>query len=184
MVSSVSLDLETTVLLASSSQAAALTVLVGSTGDPVDAGITADSLVARVDEDNLEKFESSILVDPVRVEDTEISAATSSTLFGQRLQVAVPLQANNTLIGGLTVGATIGDGLLATSTANTNTVDNVSLLGLVAETAGLIGARRSACAVHRGELAVFPCTNTQNKAKGIRLLLLVQLFKILVGTYA
>jgi hypothetical protein len=44
-------------------------------------------------------------------------------------------------------------GPLATSTADANAVDNVTLLGLVAETAGLVGARRAAGTVDDLELA-------------------------------
>lgn len=44
---------ETTALLARSRESAALAVLVDGLGDPVDAGIAADSLVLGVDEDDL-----------------------------------------------------------------------------------------------------------------------------------
>lgn len=47
----------------------------------------------------------------------------------------------------------LGNGPLATSTANTDTVDNVALLGLVTETAGLVGTRRAAGTVDNLELA-------------------------------
>lgn len=46
-----------------------------------------------------------------------------------------------------TIGGTLGGGSLAATAADTDTVDNVSLLGLVAETAGLVGARRAGSAV-------------------------------------
>lgn len=39
-----------------------------------------------------------------------------------------------------TIGSTLGDGLLATTTADADTVDDIALLGLVTETAGLVGA--------------------------------------------
>ena len=42
---------------------------------------------------------------------------------------------------------------LATSTADADAVDNVTLLGLVSETAGLVGARGAACAVDDLKLA-------------------------------
>ena len=47
----------------------------------------------------------------------------------------------------------LGNGPLATSTANTDTVDNVALLGLISETAGLVGTRRAAGTVDDLELA-------------------------------
>lgn len=47
---------DTSALLASSSETTALAVLVDWLDDPVDAGIAADGLVLRVDEDDLEVF--------------------------------------------------------------------------------------------------------------------------------
>jgi hypothetical protein len=47
----------------------------------------------------------------------------------------------------------LGGGPLAASTADTAAVDNVTLLGLVSETAGLVGARRTAGAVDDLQLA-------------------------------
>jgi hypothetical protein len=52
-----------------------------------------------------------------------------------------------------TVSGTLGDGALAATAADTGTVDNVTLLGLVTETTGLIGARRARGTVDGVELA-------------------------------
>ena len=38
-----------------------------------------------------------------------------------------------------TVGSTLGSGLLAATAADTHTVDDIALLGLVTEAAGLVG---------------------------------------------
>lgn len=51
---------------------------------------------------------------------------------------------------------TLGYRLLAVTTADTHTVDHVALLGLVAETTGLIGARWAGRAVDNIQLAVLP----------------------------
>ncbi len=40
-----------------------------------------------------------------------------------------------------TIGGTLGNGLLATTTADTHAVDDIALLGLVTEAASLVGAR-------------------------------------------
>ena len=45
------------------------------------------------------------------------------------------------MVGWLSVSSTLLDLLLATSTADTDTVDNVSLLGLVTKSASLVWAR-------------------------------------------
>ena len=52
-----------------------------------------------------------------------------------------------------TVGGTLGHGALATTAADADTVDNVSLLGLVSKTTGLVGARRARGAVDDVQLA-------------------------------
>lgn len=46
-----------------------------------------------------------------------------------------------------TIGSTLGGRSLATTTADTHTVDNIALLGLVTETASLVGARGARGAV-------------------------------------
>ena len=99
-----------------------------------------NSLVLRVDEDNLVVLVDTVLVNPVRVEDTKVTASATNTLLGGAPQAPLGLQLVNTLANGLAVGGTLGDGLLAVTAADTDTVDNVALLGLVPKTAGLVGA--------------------------------------------
>jgi hypothetical protein len=88
-------------LLASGSETTGLAVLVDGVDDPVDAGIAADSLVLRVDEDDLEVLVGGVLVDPVRVEHAQIGAAAADTLLGSRLQRSLVLELVHTLVGGL-----------------------------------------------------------------------------------
>jgi hypothetical protein len=52
-----------------------------------------------------------------------------------------------------TIGSTLGSRSLATTTADTNAVDNVALLGLVTKTAGFVRARRTGRTVDNVELA-------------------------------
>jgi hypothetical protein len=56
---------QSTRLLAGSSEATRLAVLVNWLDDPVDAGITADGLVLGIDEDDLKVLVGRVLVDPV-----------------------------------------------------------------------------------------------------------------------
>jgi hypothetical protein len=144
---------ETTRLLAGGGEATALAVLVDGVRDPVDAGIAADGLVLGVDKDDLVVLVGRVLVDPVRVENAQVGAAAADTLLSGRLERALVLELVDTLVGGLAVGGTLGGGPLAASTADTAAVDNVTLLGLVSETAGLVGARRTAGAVDDLQLA-------------------------------
>ena len=112
--------------------------------------------MAGVNEDNLKVLVDTILINPVRIQNSEVSASASNTLFSDTLQTSLRLQLGNTLVDGLAVGGTLGDVLLAVTTTDTNTIDNVALLGLVAETAGLVGARGTRGSVDDLQLAVLP----------------------------
>jgi len=173
---------ETTGLLAGGGEATGLAVLVDGGDDPVDAGVLADGLVLGVDEDDLVVLVGRVLVDPVRVEDAQVGAAAADTLLSSGLERALVLQLVDTLVGGLacvarmtwsvglcglfldsaqeraecgerTVSGTLGSGPLATTTADTHAVDDITLLGLVAEAASLVGARGARGAVDDVQLA-------------------------------
>ena len=53
---------------------------------------------------------------------------------------------------------TLGDLLLAVAAADTDTVDNVALLGLVAETAGLVRTRGTRGTVDDVQLTILPAS--------------------------
>lgn len=92
---------ETTGLLAGGGKTTSLAVLVDGVDDPVDAGVDADGLVLGVDEDDLVVLVGRVLVDPVRVEDSEVSASAADTLLGGSLEGSLVLQLVDTLVGGL-----------------------------------------------------------------------------------
>lgn len=52
----------------------------------------------------------------------------------------------------LTEGGTLGGGTLAATTADAHAVDDIALLGLVSEAAGLVGARGAGRAVDNVQL--------------------------------
>jgi len=183
LVDKMALADETTTVATGTGDTAEFTMLHRRTGNPVDARVTADGLVHRVDEDDLEELVDSILVNPVRVKDAEGTALAADTLLSDGAEVASLLDATDTHALRLTVSDTLGKRALAATTADTNTVDDVTLLGLVAETASLIGAGRAGRTVDRGELAVFPATHTKEEAHAVGLLLLPEFLEILVGTH-
>ena len=173
----------TAALLAGRSKTTGLTVLVNGVGDPVDAGIAADGLVVGVDTDDLEVLVHTVLVHPVRVEHTQIGSLTTNALLSENAKRTVGLKVVHTLMDGLTISSTLRSMLLAVSTAHADTVDHVALLGLVTQTAGLVGARRTRGAVDNVQLAVLPAAHTQEEAEDVALLLLVELLEVLVGTH-
>jgi hypothetical protein len=91
---------QTTRLLASCGKTSGFAVFVDGVDDPADARITADGLVLRVDEDDLEVLICGVLVDPVRVENTQVGATTTDTLLSSRLEGSLVLELVHTLVGG------------------------------------------------------------------------------------
>ena len=92
---------QTSGLLAGGSETSGFAVLVDRVDDPVDTGIATDSLVLRVDEDDLEVLVGRILVDPVGVENTQVGATTTDTLLGGGLEGSLVLELVDTLVGWL-----------------------------------------------------------------------------------
>ena len=79
-------------------------------------------------------------------------------------------------------GAThLGQLLLAAATADAHAVDAKALLGLVAQVARLLGARRARGTVDDRKLAVLPAAHAEQEADGVRLLLAPDLLEVLEG---
>jgi hypothetical protein len=180
---SMALNSQTSSLLTSGGQTSQFSVLVDGTADPVDLGVVSDGLVGGVDEDDFVVFISGILSNPVRVEDSETTDLSADSFFSDGSQVSGELELDNTLVGGLTADDTLSDGLLSTTSSDSNSVDDVTLLGLVTESSGLIRSGGSRASVDGGELSVFPSSKTKNEVQDVGLLLLPKLFKIFVGTH-
>jgi hypothetical protein len=131
----------TTGFLANGGETTSFTALVDGIDDPVDAGITTDGLVRGIDKDDFKVLVGSILVDPVRVEDTEVSALATDTFFSSGLERALVLELVHTFVDRLAIGSTLVDRSLTATTTDTDTVDHKSLLGLVSQTTSLVRAR-------------------------------------------
>lgn len=83
----------------------------------------------------------------------------------------------------LTVVDTLGNSLLSVTSLHSDSVHNVTLLGLVTESVSLIWSRWLACSVDSWELSVFPCSKSENESHDIRLLLIPELLKVLVCSH-
>jgi len=175
---------QATVLLADTGKATSLATLVHGLRDPVDPGVAADSLVAGVNENDLVVFVDTVLVHPVRVEHTKVTAPPANTLLRHAPQTTLRLEVVNTLADGLAVGRTLGDVFLAVTPPHTYTVDDVALLGLVAKAASLVGAGWARGTVDDIELAVLPAPHAEEESEDIRLLFLVELANVLVSPHA
>ena len=89
---------DTSGLLSSGGETTEFSVLVHWLGDPVDAGIAADGLVLWVDEDDLVVLVGGVLVDPVRVEDSQVGAATADTLLSDGAEGSLELELVHTVM--------------------------------------------------------------------------------------
>ena len=143
LVSQVTLGAESPVLLAGRGEAAELSVLVGGVADPVHARVVPDGGVGGVDEDDLKVLVGRVLVHPVRVENAEAAALSSDLLLGSGLGVPLGLQLGDTLVDRLSVDDSLGHGPLPSSPSYSRPVDDDALLGLVAESPGLVRPARS-----------------------------------------
>ena len=112
--------------------------------------------MAGINQDNLEILVDTVLVNPVRVQDAKVAATPSNTLLSNAAQATLGLEVVYTLVDGLAVGRTLGDVFLAVAPADTDAIDDIALLGLVAKTASFVRARWTRCAVDDVQLAVFP----------------------------
>ena len=160
-------------LLARGRQTAHLTMLVHWVDDPVDAWVAADGLVLWVDEDDFVVLVGAVLVDPVAIENAEIGATATNTLLSGGLQRALVLELVHTLVDRLayntisamsvhfqqsrthlhTVRGTLRRWLLPATSPHTHTVDDITLLGLVAQATSLVRALWTGSAVDDVELA-------------------------------
>ncbi len=175
---------KSTALASGRSEASALTVLVYRVADPVDAGIVTDLGVGRIYKDDLVVLHGSILIDPVRVQYTEIGKLTSNLLLGNGLKVTLELKVVDTLVLGLTEYHTTVILTLTSSTTDTYANNDISLLGLVTKTVGLVGTGRAVAANHLWSLTVLPSANAKKETEGVTLLVTPKLFHVLVGSHA
>lgn len=175
---------DTSGFLSSRSQTSGLSVLVHWVGDPVVSGVSSDGLVGWVHQDHLEVLVGGVLVDPVRVQHSQVGSTTTDSLFGGSSQRALVLQLTDTLVGWLTVGGTLRNRSLSVSSSDSNTENNESLLGLVSQSSGLVGSGRSRSSVDDVLLSQLPASDTVEETHHIRLLLSLKLFQVFVGTHS
>jgi len=160
-----------TALAACGCQPSHLPVLVDWFGDPLGVRISSDSFMEWINEDNLKEFVRGIFANPIRIQDSQSPTVASSSLFGNRLKTSSKLQLVNTVMDGLAVGRTLRNRAFAATTAHTNPIYHITLLGLVAQPARLVGPGGAGGPVQRGELAVLPAAHPEKEAHHIRLLL-------------
>jgi len=183
LVVTVTLAPETTVLLTSRGKTTDLTVLHDRTADPVDLRVTTDSGVRGVDHDNLKELEGTILSNGIRVEDAEVHATSTSAHLSDGAEVVGAGHAQDPLIAGLAPDDSTVCRTTAATTTDADTINDIALLGLVAEHTSLVGAGGASSAVHDRQVAELPAAHTSKEAHHIALLLLPKLTDETVCTH-
>jgi hypothetical protein len=115
------------VLAASRCKTSSLAVLVDGVNNPVNAGVISDRDVLRIDQDYFVIFICSILVDPIRVEDSKIAAISACTFLSNTAQVSNEFELVDTLVLWLSVDDALVVRPLAATTTNGATVDDIAL---------------------------------------------------------
>jgi len=160
-----------------------LSVLHCRLANPVHSWVLSYDLVVRIHHDHLEEFECRILIDPIRVEDTEVGAATSHTLLCDLSEVYASLHLVDSLALGLSVHDAFRDGLLSASSSHSDSNDDEALLGFVPQSTSFVWSSRSRRSVYHFSLSVFPASNSKKESKDVRLLSSVELLKIFISTH-
>lgn len=118
---------ETPVLLSSWCKSTKLPVLVNSITDPVDSRIISNYSVCLVDQDHFEILVGGVLINPVRVQNSQSSQLSSCSLFCHRSQATLELELGDTLILGLPINNTLGHWPLPPTTPYSYSVNNITL---------------------------------------------------------
>lgn len=170
-------------LLSSRSKTSGFSVLVHGVDNPVVSGVSSDGLVRGVHQNDLVVLVGGVLVDPVRVQHSQVANSLTNTLLSSDSRRLLVLELRNTLVGGLTVGGTLGHWSLSATSSDSDTVDHETLLGLVTQSSGLVGSRRSGGSVDDVLLSVLPASDSQQESGDIGLLLSLQFLEVFVGTH-
>lgn len=170
-------------LLTSGSETSSFSVLVDWVDNPVVSWVSSDSVVRWINQDNLVVLVGGVLVNPVRVQDSQVSSSSTNSLLSGDSQRLLVLELSNTLVGWLTVSSTLWHWSLSATSSDSDTEDDETLLGLVTQSSSLVWSRWSAGSVDDVLLSVFPTSDSQQESSDIRLLLSLQFFQVFVGTH-
>ena len=158
-------------------------MLVLRLSDPVYSWIISDAVVGCVNHNHLVVLVRSVLRNPITVKHTKASDSSSDSFFGLRSQVSGGFQLVDTDAGGFSADDTLGDWSLPATPSDSNPVDDVAVLGLVAEFSGFVGSGWFVGPGDDGHLPVLPSSDSEDEGHDIRLLLPPYLFQIFVRTH-
>ena len=147
---------ESSVSLSNGGKTSAFSVFVFIGSNPVDSSVSSNGFVEWVNEDDFVEFVCAILTNPVRVEDSKVSASLSYSVFSDSSVGSAWLELVDTLVNGFTVNDTLANWSLSSTSSDSDSVDDITLLSLVTELSGLVWSGGSLDLVDDGKLSVFP----------------------------
>lgn len=151
--------------------------------NPVVSGIIPDSIMRRVNANNLIEFISPILSNPIGIKYSQSPAFTSHPLFGHAPQTPLELQLIHTLRSWLPVHNSLWHGSLSSASSHSHSEHAYPLFCLVAEAARFIRTGWPRDTMQHWKLPVFPRTYTKDEVHYVRLLLFPKLLQVFVSTH-
>jgi hypothetical protein len=127
IVGAVTSNTESSGFATSGCESTSFTVFHNWLADPVNARVVSDNNMWWVNKDDFEVFVCGILVDPVRVQDTQVTSDSSSALFSNTSKVSGEFKLVDSLVLGFSMDDSLGNRALAATTANSNSVNNKAL---------------------------------------------------------
>lgn len=174
---------DTSALLSGRSKSPGFSVFVYRLCDPVVSGISSNGLMLGINQNNFIVLISRILINPIRVKDSQIRSSSTNSLFSSGSQRSLVFELVYSHVGGLTISGTLRDRSLSSTSSDSDSVNYKTLLGLVTKSSSLIRSRRSRSTMNNVELSVFPASDTMKESEHIRLLISRNFFQIFVGSH-
>jgi len=129
---------ETAILFPNTSETTGFPAFVHWLHNPINSGIFSDRFVAWIHQNNFIVLVNAILVDPIRIQDPEVPTSPANSFFCSAAQASLILQVVDALADRFAIGGAFGNRFFAVSTPDADTVNDVALLGLVAQTARFV----------------------------------------------
>merc|ERR1712062_122214 len=160
-----------------------LTVLVDSLADPVDTRISTDGFVHGINHDDFVVHVCGILADPIRTQHSKSSSQTTGSFFSFGTNATLKFDLVDSLTFWFTISCTLRYRLLTATTTQTDTVDDISLLGSVPQSSSFIRTSGSRSSMDGCKMTKLPTSNSEQETKKITLFLFVQLLQVFVSTH-
>jgi hypothetical protein len=146
--------------------------------DLVDSCVNLDGFMVWVNADDFEEFVGGILTNSVGVKNSHVGALSTNLLLNNRSEGSGFLEFSNTSMDWLTIDDAHLDGSLSSTTSDSYSEDNLSLLWLESEGSGLVQSWWSLNLVDDWRLSVLLASDSKDESDNIKLLLSQDFFEL------